>query len=65
MPIGSALSVGLIGLQAFVIDMQAFVSPGLPYFSIIGQANPPAWQADFTRSRASLSEASGRPMIEK
>lgn len=48
MPIGSALSVGLIGLQAFVIDMQAFVSPGLPYFSIIGLPD------------ASLSEARER-----
>lgn len=36
MAIGSALSVGLIGLRAFVIQIQAFVSPGLPYFSIIG-----------------------------
>ncbi|KFI91207.1 Mg chelatase subunit ChlI [Bifidobacterium saguini DSM 23967] len=36
MPIGSTLSVGLIGLKAFIIQVQAFVSPGLPYFSIIG-----------------------------
>ena len=36
MAIGSALSVGLIGLKAFIIQIQAFVSPGLPYFSIIG-----------------------------
>lgn len=36
MAIGSALSVGLIGLKAFVVQVQAFVSPGLPYFSIIG-----------------------------
>ncbi|OZG69371.1 YifB family Mg chelatase-like AAA ATPase [Bifidobacterium eulemuris] len=36
MPIGSTLSVGLIGLKAFIIQLQAFVSPGLPYFSIIG-----------------------------
>lgn len=36
MAIGSALSVGLIGLKAFTIQIQAFVSPGLPYFSIIG-----------------------------
>lgn len=30
MAIGSALSVGLIGLKAFIIQIQAFVSPGLP-----------------------------------
>lgn len=36
MAIGSALSVGLIGLKAFIIQMQAFISPGLPYFSVIG-----------------------------
>ncbi|MGE4599845.1 Competence protein ComM [Bifidobacterium pseudocatenulatum] len=36
MAIGSALSVGLIGLKAFIIQIQAFVSPGLPYFSIVG-----------------------------
>lgn len=36
MAIGSALSVGLIGLKAFTIQVQAFISPGLPYFSIIG-----------------------------
>ncbi|NEG70173.1 YifB family Mg chelatase-like AAA ATPase [Bifidobacterium choloepi] len=36
MGIGGALSVGLMGLQAFVIQLQAFVSPGLPCFSIIG-----------------------------
>lgn len=34
--IGSTLSVGLVGLKAYVIEIQAFVSPGLPYFSIIG-----------------------------
>ena len=28
-----ALSVGLIGLKAFIVQIQAFVSPGLPYFS--------------------------------
>lgn len=32
MAIGSALSVGLIGLKAFIIQIQAFISPGLPYF---------------------------------
>lgn len=36
MAIGGALSVGLIGLKAFTVTMQAFISPGLPYFSIIG-----------------------------
>ncbi|OZG50055.1 YifB family Mg chelatase-like AAA ATPase [Bombiscardovia coagulans] len=36
MRIGEGLSVGLIGLQAFLIQAQAFISPGLPYFSIIG-----------------------------
>lgn len=48
MTIGSALSVGLIGLKAFAIQMQAFISPGLPYFSIIGLPD------------ASLSEARER-----
>ena len=36
MAIGSTLSVGLIGLKAFIVQVQAFISPGLPYFSIIG-----------------------------
>ncbi|PJM73124.1 AAA family ATPase [Bifidobacterium primatium] len=36
MAIGSVTSVGLVGLKAFTITMQAYVSPGLPYFSIIG-----------------------------
>lgn len=48
MALGSALSVGLIGLKAFLIHIQAFVSPGLPYFSIIGLPD------------ASLSEARER-----
>ncbi|WP_055426632.1 YifB family Mg chelatase-like AAA ATPase [Bifidobacterium aesculapii] len=48
MAIGNALSVGLIGLKAFVVTMQAFISPGLPYFSIIGLPD------------ASLSEARER-----
>ncbi|RSX54458.1 YifB family Mg chelatase-like AAA ATPase [Bifidobacterium samirii] len=48
MTIGSALSVGLVGLKAFVVQVQAFVSPGLPYFSIIGLPD------------ASLSEARER-----
>ncbi|BDR52841.1 ATP-dependent protease [Bombiscardovia nodaiensis] len=36
MRIGSGMSVGLVGLRAFTIQAQAFISPGLPYFSIIG-----------------------------
>lgn len=36
MTIGNALSVGLIGLKAFTIQIQSFISPGLPAFSIIG-----------------------------
>ena len=48
MRIGSAISVGLVGLKAFLVQMQAFVSPGLPYFSIIGLPD------------ASLSEARER-----
>ena len=48
MAIGGALSVGLIGLKAFIIQLQAFISPGLPYFSIIGLPD------------ASLSEARER-----
>ena len=36
MRLGSAESVGLIGLKAFLIHVQSFISPGLPYFSIIG-----------------------------
>ena len=30
MAIGGSLSVGLIGLKAFIIQIQAFISPGLP-----------------------------------
>lgn len=48
MAIGTALSVGLIGLNTFTVTMQAFISPGLPYFSIIGLPD------------ASLSEARER-----
>ena len=48
MAIGGALSVGLIGIKAFIIQVQAFISPGLPYFSIIGLPD------------ASLSEARER-----
>ncbi|NEG54723.1 YifB family Mg chelatase-like AAA ATPase [Bifidobacterium platyrrhinorum] len=48
MAIGNALSVGLIGLRTFLVTMQAFISPGLPYFSIIGLPD------------ASLSEARER-----
>lgn len=36
MHIGSALSIGLLGLRTFTIQVQAFISPGLPYFSLIG-----------------------------
>lgn len=36
MRIGTALSIGLLGLQASPITIQSFISPGLPYFSIIG-----------------------------
>ncbi|OXN00460.1 YifB family Mg chelatase-like AAA ATPase [Bifidobacterium vansinderenii] len=36
MRIGTTLSVGLHGLKAFTVSMQAYISPGLPYFSIIG-----------------------------
>ncbi|PJM75264.1 YifB family Mg chelatase-like AAA ATPase [Bifidobacterium simiarum] len=48
MRIGTALSVGLVGLKAFTISMQAYISQGLPYFSIIGLPD------------ASLSEARER-----
>lgn len=48
MALGTALSVGLVGLKAFVIQLQAFISPGLPFFSIIGLPD------------ASLSEARER-----
>ena len=40
MAIGSTLSVGLIGLKAFIVQVQAFISPGLPYLSIRLAANP-------------------------
>lgn len=33
MAIGSTLSVGLIGLKAFIVQVQAFISPGLPYLA--------------------------------
>ncbi|PWG66256.1 YifB family Mg chelatase-like AAA ATPase [Bifidobacterium callitrichidarum] len=36
MAIGRTLSVGLVGLKAFIVQVQAFISPGLPYFNIIG-----------------------------
>lgn len=48
MALGGALSVGLVGLKAFIIQLQAFISPGLPFFSIIGLPD------------ASLSEARER-----
>lgn len=46
--LGSSLSVGMLGLKAFLVQMQAFISPGLPHFSIIGLPD------------ASLSEARER-----
>ncbi|MFT8987780.1 MAG: YifB family Mg chelatase-like AAA ATPase [Bifidobacterium psychraerophilum] len=36
MAIGTAQSIGIVGLRSFIVHMQAFISPGLPYFSIIG-----------------------------
>lgn len=48
MAIGGALSVGLLGLQACVIQVQAFISQGLPAFTIVGLPD------------ASLSEARER-----
>lgn len=36
MPIGTSFSIGLWGLKAYTIQIQAFTSPGLPAFSIIG-----------------------------
>ncbi|MCI2147992.1 YifB family Mg chelatase-like AAA ATPase [Bifidobacterium crudilactis] len=36
MAIGTAQSVGMVGLRGFIVQMQAFISPGLPHFSIIG-----------------------------
>jgi magnesium chelatase family protein len=36
MKIGSSTSIGLIGLRSFCIQVQAFISAGLPSFSIIG-----------------------------
>lgn len=48
MAIATVLSTGLIGLKAFIVQVQAFVSAGLPYFSIIGLPD------------ASLSEARER-----
>lgn len=36
MIIGNALSIGMLGMKAFLIQLQAFVSEGLPAFSIIG-----------------------------
>ncbi|NMM97616.1 YifB family Mg chelatase-like AAA ATPase [Bifidobacterium olomucense] len=57
MAIGSALSVGLIGLKAFVIQVQAFVSNGLPYFSIIGL--PDASLAEARERVRSACQAAG------
>lgn len=36
MHIGNAISIGLIGLKAFTIQLQAFISGNMPNFSIIG-----------------------------
>ncbi|MCH4160477.1 MAG: YifB family Mg chelatase-like AAA ATPase [Bifidobacterium sp.] len=36
MGIGTAQSIGIVGLRSFIVQMQAFISPGLPHFSIIG-----------------------------
>lgn len=36
MHIGNATSIGLIGLKAFTIQLQAFISGNMPNFSIIG-----------------------------
>ena len=36
MNIGNAVSIGLIGLKAFTIKLQAFISGSMPNFSIIG-----------------------------
>ncbi len=48
MAIGSTLSVCMIGLKAFIVQVRLLISPGLPYFSIIGLPD------------ASLSEARER-----
>ena len=36
MHIGNAISIGLIGLKAFTIQLQAFISGNMPNFSIVG-----------------------------
>src|SRR5436190_3617029 len=36
MGLGRALSVGLIGLQGHVVEVQADVTPGLPAFTLVG-----------------------------
>ena len=36
MAIGTSYCIGLWGLKAYIIQVQAFTSNGLPYFSIIG-----------------------------
>lgn len=59
MAIGGTLSVGLVGLKAFTVTMQAFISPGLPYFSIIGLPDTSLSEA---RERVkSACQASGFP----
>src|SRR5919206_2785699 len=36
MALGRALSVGLVGLQGHVVEVQADVTPGLPAFTLVG-----------------------------
>jgi magnesium chelatase family protein len=36
MGIGTSQSIGIVGLRSFIVQMQAFISSGLPHFSIIG-----------------------------
>lgn len=57
MAIGGSLSVGLIGLKAFIIQIQAFISPGLPYFSVIGL--PDASLSESRERVKSACQASG------
>ncbi len=57
MAVGSTLSVGLLGLHAFMIQSQAFVSSGLPYFSIIGL--PDASLAEARERVRSACQAAG------
>ncbi|KAB8289254.1 ATPase AAA [Bifidobacterium ramosum] len=57
MAIGSALSVGLLGLKAFIVQVQAFVSPGLPHFSVVGL--PDASLSESRERVKSACQASG------